>query len=272
MTYVAGLLAVIAAPDEVAKAGLLATLAPPAAEESWPPPTLPARPGRPADWIEGEAPRRRRSMANPVERCRFLHTIFQIELSAVDLACALCLRGGGAPTALHVDFLRVAAEECQHAALLRTLLEADGYPPGTDPVHYKLWEAGLACADLGEQLVVIPRFLEARGLDVNAALLPRMAPIHAASHQVLARIYQDEIGHVGIGTRWHQWWCVQAGLDPIAHFSDVVERHFGHSLPSPFALDRPGRIAAGFVADELAMLERPRPRPLRDGQALHAHQ
>ncbi len=272
MIYAAGLLAVILAPDEVAKAAALAHLRPPADGAYWEVPPLPLRPGRPAGWIEGEAPRRRRSMANPVERCRFLHTIYQIELSAVDLACALCLRGGGAPAALHADFLRVAGEECQHAALLRTLLEADGHPPGTDPVHYKLWESCLACADLGEQLVVIPRFLEARGLDVNAALLPRMAPIHAASHAVLARIYQDEIGHVGIGTRWHQWWCQQSGLDPVAHFSDVVERHFGHSLPSPFALDRPGRIAAGFVADELAMLERPRPRPSCDGQDRHAHQ
>ena len=44
-------------------------------------------------------------------------------------------------------------------------------------MHFRLWDTALACRDLGEQLVVIPRFLEARGLDVTAELLPRILPI-----------------------------------------------------------------------------------------------
>lgn len=251
------LMAVIMAPTAAAKDALLAQLTPPPAGSTWAIPPLPARPGRDAALREGEAPRRRRGLDHRPTRLRFMHAIFHIELSAIDLAALLCLRAPGAPAALHADFLRIAREEAAHARLVSDLLIAEGFPPGSDPVHHKLWESALAAADLGEQLVVIPRFLEARGLDVSAELLPRLVTIDAASHAVISRIYHDEIGHVGIGTHWHRWWCSAHGLDPDAHFTATVEKHFGHALPSPFALDRPGRTTAGFSELEMTILATP---------------
>ncbi len=253
MAYAEALLAVIAAPTVAAKADLLAALVP--EPGIWDMPVLPDLPGRPADLrVVTDPPRRRRGLADPRARARFLHAIWHIEVSAIDLAVLICLRAAGAPAALHEDFLRIAREEAFHAGLVADLLVAEGFPPGSDPVHHRLWEAARACTDLGEQLVVIPRFLEARGLDVSAELLPRLEGIHAPSHAVINRIYQDEIGHVGTGTRWHRWWCAAQGLDPVAHFTDVVRRHFPGQVPSPFALDRAGRGTAGFVEAELAVL------------------
>jgi uncharacterized ferritin-like protein (DUF455 family) len=156
------------------------------------------------------------------------------------------------PAAFHADQLQVAREEFIHAGLVADYLSERGLPPGSDPVHHRLWDAALLAEDLGEQLVVVPRVLEARGLDVNADLLPRLRPVDPAAHGVCERIYHDEIGHVGIGTRWHRHWCQQQGLDPEQHFLDVVAKHRLDEVPSSVPLDRSGRSQAGFSERELA--------------------
>lgn len=254
--YTDDLLAVIAAPDAASKAAALATVRLPADGADWPLPSLPARPGRPEHWREGEPARRRRGLDHAHSRLRFLHAIHHIELSAIDLACLAGLRGSGAPAALHVDMLGIAREEAEHAALVEALLVQRGYPPGSEPVHHRLWDSALGCADLGEHLAAVPRVLEARGLDVAAAVLPRLAAVDAQAHAVIARIYRDEIGHVGLGTRWHDWWCARHGVDRTVHLLAVARRLFP-DLPGPFALDLPGRLAAGFTNAELTAIATP---------------
>lgn len=262
MDYAQALMAVIAAPTSATKAAALSSLAAPADGATWPMPELPPRPGRSPELREThEAQRRRRSLADPGSRRRFLHAIWHIELSAVDLAALLCLRAGGAPRALHEDFLGIAREEAEHAALVEGWLGANGCAPGAFPIHHRLWEAATACADLGEQLVVVPRYLEARGLDVSAGVIPRLAAVDAAAAAVIERIYRDEIGHVGIGSRWHGWWCRENGIEPERHFAEVVRARFPEQIPSPFALDRPGRMQAGFSEGEMDVLEGTPPRP-----------
>lgn len=248
------MLAAITAPTSASKDTLICALPLPADGATWDLPAIPARPGRPADLRIGPPPRRRRGLDDPASRRRFLHAIWHIELSAVDLACLTSLHGSGMPSAFHADFKRIACEEAFHADLIAGWLAENGFPVGSDPVHHRLWDAALAATDLGELLVVIPRFLEARGLDVTAELLPRIVAVDPAAHAVLARIYQDEINHVGTGTRWHAWWCARQGVDPQVHFATTVRRHFSNQLPSPFALDHAGRAAAGFTAADLAVL------------------
>lgn len=130
-----------------------------------------------------------------------------------------------------------------------------GLAPGAEPVHHRLWGAALACRDLGEHLVVVPRVLEARGLDVSAGLLPRLGALDPEALAVLEVIYRDEIGHVAIGTRWQRWWCQREGIDPLRHFAQVLAAHFPGQHPQPTALDRYGRAQAGFSAAELELLE-----------------
>lgn len=255
MDHPASLLAVIAAPTAADKAAVLARLQPPAEAATWELPPTPARPGRPSTWRESdEAPRRRRTLSHAGTRNRFLLAIHHIELSAVDLAVLACLRASGAPSALHQDFLAIARDEARHARLLEDLLLARGLAPGDEPVHHRLWDTALACADLGEHLVAVPRFLEARGLDVSAGLLPRLAALDPAAHAVLSVIYQDEIGHVAIGSRWHRWWCARQGVDPEEHFRAVIARRFPGQVPGPTPLDHAGRLQAGFTALDLQWL------------------
>ena len=252
--YVEQLLAVIAAPDREAKAALLAGLEPPTVG-GWAVPTLPSRPGRPAHWREAtEAPRRRRTLAHSPTRVRFLLAIHHIELSAVDLAVVACLRAPDLPADFHRDFLTIARDEARHAGLLKELLASRGSKPGDEPIHHRLWEAALACRDLGEHLVAVPRVLEARGLDVSAELLPRLLAIDPQAHAVITIIYHDEIAHVAAGTRWHHAWCASQGLDPSAHFAQVAGERFPGQFPGPTPLDHPGRKAAGFSAEEISFL------------------
>jgi len=258
--YAAQLLRVLALPTPLAKAEALAALAAPADGAQWPAAVIPARPGRPAEWSEAaRPPRRRRSLADPGARKLFLHAIYHIELSAIDLAVLLCLRASGAPRALHADFLAIAREEAVHAQLLEAWLAANGAPAGTYPVHHRLWDTAVACTDLGEQIVVVPRYLEARGLDVSAELLPRLRQADAAAAAIIERIYHDEIRHVAVGALWHDWWCAQSAQTRPAHFAQVVRQSFPTQLPSPFRLDHAGRRQAGFVAEELQVLESPAP-------------
>lgn len=257
ITYAQELLAVIAAPSADAKAALIRAVSPPPQDAQWAMPELPRRPGREATIREGQPPRRRRGIANPLARAQFLHAIWHIELSAIDLAVVCSLAGSGMPAEFHRQQLQVALEEAEHAQLVADLLTRMGRPLGHDAVHHRLWDSARACADLGEHLVVIPRFLEARGLDVNADLLPRLAAVDPDAHGVLQRIYEDEIGHVGCGSHWHRWWCQQQGIDPEQHFAAVLRRHHLLDFPNPAPLDHDGRRQAGFSDQELAFLANP---------------
>ncbi len=258
---VAAWLAVIAAPTAIDKQAALERVNLPPDGTIWEMPRLPDRPGRPAQWQESiPQPRRRRTLSHEPTRQRFLLAIHNIELSAIDLAVVGCLRGSGAPQAFHTDFMRIARDEARHAQLLEAELTRRAIPLGSAGVHYRLWDTTRACLDLGEHLVAIPRFLEARGLDVSAELLPRLVTMDPPAHAVLSVIYHDEITHVDIGTRWHRWWCTQQGLDPVRHFQTVVARLFPGQVPGPTPLDDPGRQKAGFDADEMAWLRRPEER------------
>lgn len=257
MTYPQTLLGIIRARSLAEKTRLLDKIQPPAEAADWSIPLIPERPGRPEHFQETDTmPRRRRGLQHDGTRHRFLLAIHHIEMTAIDLAVLLCLRSPGMDSAYHRDFLQVAREECQHTALLEELLNERGYPPGSQPVHFRLWDSACAACDAGEQMVVIPRFLEARGLDVTAELLPRMHSIDEPAWVVLKRIYDDEIGHVERGSYWHRQWCRQQGLDATEHFSSVVRKYFADQIPSAQGLDYAGRRQAGFVEAELDLLDR----------------
>ena len=254
MNYPEQLLAVLAAGDHLSKAAALECCEPPADGAMWTILAAPDRPGRSSSISEGQPARRRKGIEDPHGRLRFLHAIWHIELTAVDLCCLLCLRAPGMPQEFHRDHLGIARDEAIHAGLVADYLADRGYPPGSEPVHHRLWVTALAAEDVGEQLVVVPRFLEARGLDVSAELLPRMAAVDEAAHAVVERIYHDEIRHVSLGTEWHRRWCEDRDLDPVEHFKSICDKYFGDQIPSAFELDRDGRTAAGFWPEEIEFL------------------
>lgn len=265
------LLDVLAAPDELAKGAAVRICQEnlEANRTSWQPwpddLPLPKEPPRPTAWASAQKMgRRRHGIANPHTRKRFLHALHHIELSAIDLAIACCLRAPHESPDFHHDFLSIAADEVKHAILLRDYLTENNYPPGSEAIEHRLWGSMLLARDLGEQLVIVPRFLEARGLDVSAELLPRLQEVDARAGEIVERIYRDEIRHVGIGSQWHDNWCTARGQDPRQHFATTVDHWFGDQIPSAQPLDEEGRKQAGFTHEEIAYLRDPGAFSLRE--------
>ena len=125
--------------------------------------------------------------------------------------------------AFHDDQLRVAREEFVHSQLVAEYLIGIDKPREL-PVHHRLWDSARACDNLGEHLVVIPRFLEARGLDVSAEIIDRVAEIDRDAHAVLHRIYLDEIGHVETGPAGTMNGAPSVNLIPSEHFAQVLNK------------------------------------------------
>lgn len=199
-------------------------------------PDRPARPDAPELLPPNRMPNRRRggSVAN---RVAMLHAFAHIEFVAIDLAFDAAGRfGRGLPPEFVSDWLAVGADEAMHFALLERRLVSLGSFYGALPAHDGLWEAADATRhDLPARLAIVPMVLEARGLDVSPATIARLdAAGDGASARILARIYTDEIRHVGIGARWFGQLCDSAGIDVTSEWQMLVKRHFRGALKPPF--------------------------------------
>jgi uncharacterized ferritin-like protein (DUF455 family) len=216
------------------------------------PPGVPGRPERPLLVRPGEVAER--SVATHEGRAALLHALAHIEFNAINLALDIAWRFAGLPEPFYRDWLRVAAEEATHFSLLRERLSALGAAYGDFPAHNGLWEmAAKTRSDLVARLALVPRTLEARGLDASPAIRAKFASAgDTASARIVDVILRDEIGHVAIGNAWFRFVCARAGLDPHAAQAEAAARYRAPSLRGPFNLD--ARRAAGFDDTELRAL------------------
>lgn len=213
---------------------------------------LPGRTDRPPLVPPAAVPRR--SPFTTEGRAALLHAVAHIELNAINLALDAVWRFAGLPEAYYRDWLRVAAEEALHFTLLNEHLATLGHAYGDFAAHDGLWQMAASTAgDATARMALVPRTLEARGLDATPPMqdrLRRAGDLRAVA--VLDIILRDEIGHVAIGNRWYRWLCERDGLDPVAHYAVLAARHRAPRLRGPFNLA--ARSAAGFTAAEIATL------------------
>src|SRR5690606_35128925 len=182
---------------------------------------LPSVPGRPAlPELVAPASVPRRAMSTVEGRAALLHALAHIEFNAINLALDILWRFPGMPEAFYLDWRKVAIEEATHFDLLRCRLQALGHAYGDFPAHNGLWEmAEKTLGDLLARLALVPRTLEARGLDVSPAIRHRLA--QAGDHEsaaILDIILRDEVGHVAIGNHWYKWLCAQQGRDAVSSY------------------------------------------------------
>jgi uncharacterized ferritin-like protein (DUF455 family) len=213
---------------------------------------LPGRPDRP-DLVE---PRKlgRRSMQSPEGRAVLLHALAHIEFNAINLALDAVWRFAGMPTQFYVDWLKVAAEEAHHFSLLVARLAEFGHAYGDFPAHDGLWDmCERTRGDVLARMALVPRTLEARGLDASPPIRARLqqAGDHASA-AILDVILRDEIGHVLIGNRWFRYLCEQGALDPHTTYTELAEQYHAPKLRGPFNFE--ARRDAGFDEAELAAL------------------
>ena len=213
---------------------------------------LPGRPARPALLPPRQVPSR--TPFTPEGRAALVHAIAHIEFNAVNLALDAAFRFAHMPVAFYVDWLRVASEEALHFNLLREHLQSLGHDYGDFDAHDGLWlMTQRTSGDVVARMALVPRTLEARGLDATPPLQAKFARAgDARAVEILGIILRDEVGHVAIGNRWYRWLCERDGLDPVAHYAELARRHEAPKLRPPF--NWPAREAAGFTPDEMAQL------------------
>ncbi len=212
----------------------------------------PGRPDKPDLVPPLDVPRRK--ITSAAGRAALLHAIAHIEFNAINLALDAAYRFRNMPRAFYGDWLQVASEEALHFSLLAAHLQSLGRAYGDFPAHNGLWEMAVKTAhDPLVRMALVPRVLEARGLDATPAIVEKFKSVKdARAVEILAVIERDEIGHVAIGSRWYLYLCKQRGLEPLQTFRALLKEYDAPPLKPPFNIA--GRKAGGFSEEELQWL------------------
>lgn len=218
------------------------------------PPGVPGRPPRPRLVAPAALPAR--TIHTRSGRAALLHAVAHIEANAIRLALDAVWRFAGLPADYYRDWLRIAAEESHHFSLLAEHLASLDCRYGDFDAHDGLWSmVERTRHDLVARMALVPRTLEARGLDATPPMQARLARAgDTRAVEILDVILRDEVGHVAVGNRWYRWLCERERLDPLAHYAQLVERYHAPRLRPPF--NHAARRRAGFTEAELLALAR----------------
>lgn len=213
----------------------------------------PGRPQRPQLVSGRDVPAR--SLGSAEGRAAFIHALAHIEFNAINLGWDAVYRFRGMPRRYYLDWSKVAAEEAMHFKLLREQLLISGYDYGDFKAHNGLWEMAQKTADdVLVRMALVPRVLEARGLDVAPGMIEKLETRGDDSMVAVMRtILHDEVGHVEIGSRWFRYMCEQRDLDPDSTYRELFGIYMKQHIKGP--LNRAARIQAGFSENEMDYLD-----------------
>jgi len=213
---------------------------------------VPGRPVKP-DLVD---PRKvpRRNLASLKGRLTLVHAIAHIEFNAINLALDAIYRFQDMPKQYYTDWCRVAAEEAKHFSLLSDYLQDHGMRYGDTDAHNGLWEMAVKTdADVLVRMALVPRVLEARGLDVTPSMIEKLRPTGDEELiSILQIIFDEEIGHVKIGSYWYKTLCEQRKLDPEKTFLELIDKYMTGAKFGPFETE--ARLEAGFSHEEMVEL------------------
>ncbi|KJV37035.1 ferritin-like domain-containing protein [Luteibacter yeojuensis] len=226
-----------------------------APDVSSPPATPIALPGRPArPRLVPARQLSQRGLGTAEGRVALVHAIAHIEFNAIDLAWDAVYRFRGKPAAYYADWASCANDEARHFTMLQGRLGELGHAYGDFDAHNGLWEMAEKTAHSDTaRMALVPRVLEARGLDVTPGMMDRLR--HQDDERTVAIldvILREEVAHVAAGTRWFHWCCARDGIDPEATFATLLNDYMHGSLRGPFNVA--ARREAGFSQSELAWL------------------
>jgi len=197
----------------------------------------------------------RRGFNSELGRIRLVHAIAHIEFNAINLALDAVYRFREMPEQYYSDWLRVAAEEANHFTLLNSYLGSKGAAYGDYAAHNGLWEMAIKTDhDVLVRMALVPRVLEARGLDVTPGMIQKLELVGDTDLvEILNIIHQEEIGHVKIGSHWFNFICDQRHLSSDETFSLLLDEYMKDAVFGVFDADV--RMQAGFSKGELSYLE-----------------
>ena len=196
-----------------------------------------------------------RSTSSHAGRIGLLHALAHIEFNAINIALDAAYRFRQMPDRFISDWLAVASEEAIHFSLLSQHLCDQGSYYGELDAHSGLWD--MVCKtrdDVLHRIALVPRVMEARGLDVTPNIIKRFSNIgDQRTVEILQLIYRDEIGHVRIGNYWFRYICEERELNMVDTFRELVDKYLKGGLRAPFNWQ--ARLEAGFEAAELKAME-----------------
>jgi len=221
-----------------------------------PPPEPIAAPGRPAKPRLVDARQvPQRGLGSAQGRAALVHTVAHIEFNAINLAWDAVYRFRNKPDAYYRDWASCAHDEARHFAMLSARLAELGHGYGDFDAHDGLWAMAAKTAHHDTaRMALVPRVLEARGLDVTPGMIERLRAVgDHATVAILELILREEVAHVAAGSRWYGWCCARAALDPDLTFAHLIARHAPGAVKGPF--NTAARLAAGFSTHELQRLQ-----------------
>lgn len=214
---------------------------------------VPGRPARPR--LVSPRSLAQRGLGSSQGRAALVHAVAHIEFNAINLAWDAVYRFRGLPLEYYSDWVQVAVDESRHFGLLSARLAEFGHSYGDFDAHDGLWAMAMQTADSClARMALVPRVLEARGLDVTPGMIARLRSVgDEGTVGILETILAEEVAHVAAGSRWFAWCCDREGLDPPTIFRGLIESYMHGSLRGPFNVE--ARERAGFTPEELAMLD-----------------
>ncbi len=213
---------------------------------------VPGRPDKPELVDPKEVPRR--NFSSLKGRLSLVHAIAHIEFNAINLALDAVYRFQDMPEQYYADWCRIAAEEALHFTMLSDYLKNHGMVYGDLTAHNGLWEMAVKTDfDVMTRMALVPRVLEARGLDVTPGMIEKLQVTGDVQLiTILQKIFDDEIGHVKIGSYWYKTLCEERGLEPQKTFLELIKKYMQGARFGPF--DTEARLQAGFSHDEMQSL------------------
>ncbi|MFA6137491.1 MAG: ferritin-like domain-containing protein [Sulfurimonas sp.] len=208
---------------------------------------------------------RRSNLTTKEGQIILLHAILHIEYSAIDLALDAAYRFSHkcqseainvwVPKQYCDDWLEVAEDEIRHFLMLEALLHELGASYGDVEVHNSLFEASQRTQTLIERMAVVPRYLEANGLDATPMILEKLKRL--PKNEMLKKIVDtleiilhEEIEHVKKGDIWFNWACEARGKSPDVYF-EIIEKYYPQGFLRAKNLNTDARKEAGFSCKEL---------------------
>ncbi len=193
-------------------------------------------------------------------KINLLHTIAHIEYSAIDLALDAALRFKNLPKQYYKDWLKVAEDEVRHFKMIESLLNELDTSYGDLDVHTNLFEAMKKTPDLLSRMAVVPRYLEANGLEQNPKIMEKLKSntdqFNKKILNTLTIILKEEIDHVKKGDRWFKYECDRLNLEPESTYLEILEKIYPGSTSRRYELNFEARKEAGFSCEELKFLSK----------------
>ncbi len=202
---------------------------------------------------------RAHELGNDRKRAVCLHRFANHELQAIEVMAWALLAFPQAPAGFRAGLLATLADEQQHCALYTERLRALGVPFGSLPVNDYFWAR---VPDLETPL----HYVAAMGLTFEAGNLDHSAAYRDAfravgddeTAKVVARVHEDEIGHVRFAVTWLQKLKRPGESDAEAWLGALRFPLAPHRAKGPVLLREP-RVRAGLPDEIIDLVERAGP-------------